>query len=281
MTVRSCAGRLPRSAVARRIARSADRISDPHDPAAGERELVVGEAERGIERDGALEIALGAGQVPAVEVPHSAKVGAVGLERLGGGAGQSDADLVAGRRRDRAAWRRDRRRGAGRRHPRGRPPGRRPPGCRVATSNTRAARCSESPAGVKSPSTTVQTPDSRASRRAISRPMSSPTLRRWRASRSCSRSWSTTVRSFHWERLSPSMLTLPSRSQSTERSSRRLSNGSTRIEWRGLTPRRRVPPATSDQGRGSNQREPPPPPRAPAGRLTPRGTGTGRSPATA
>ena len=59
---------------------------------------------------------------------------------------------------------------------------------------------------------------------------------RWRARRSCSRSWSTTVRSFHCDRLSASMLTLPSRSQSTERSSRRLSNGSTSIECRGLTP---------------------------------------------
>ena len=66
--------------------------------------------------------------------------------------------------------------------------------------------------------------------------MSSAGSTSWRPSRSCSRSWSTTVRSFHCDRLSPSMLTLPSRIHSTEASSRRLSNGSTRIECRGFTP---------------------------------------------
>ena len=94
-----------RSLVGRKVAREgggaadrplADRIVRSAHPAPGERELEVGQSEGGVERDGALEIALGAGQVPPVEVLHPAQIGAESLQRLGGRARQSDADLVGG-----------------------------------------------------------------------------------------------------------------------------------------------------------------------------------------
>ena len=229
------------------------RVVGADQPAAGERELVVGEAEGGVDRQRAAQVALRARQVPAIEPVHAGEVGAVGLERLAGGPREADRQLGRRAREIEQLGRQlvEQRPGVRRRS--GRPPARRL--IRVAAGDVvDPGRQVERVAGrAKSPSTTVHTPASRASRRAMSRPMSSPGSSSWRPSRSCSRSWSTTVRSFHCDRLSPSMLTLPSRIQSTARSSRRLSNGSTRIECRGLTPAG-GPVAPAGQADGRAQR---------------------------
>ena len=143
--------------------------------------------------DRAPELALGAGQVPPIELPRRRR-GRRGRPRATRWcSGRCRSAPRSARPTGRAAWRRARRRAGARRRPARsstRATSTRSP---LATSKTRAVRWSESPAWAKSPSTTVQTPASRASRRASSSPTSSPGRSLCAASRSCSRSWSTTV----------------------------------------------------------------------------------------
>ena len=87
----------------------------------------------------------------------------------------------------------------------------------------------------------------------MSSPMSSLVVSPWRASRSWTRSWSTTVMSFHCDMFSASMLTLPLRSQSVLWSSRRLSKGSTSIDSRGFTPSGRPAGPPDHQGRDDGE----------------------------
>ena len=118
------------------------------------------------------EIALRAGQVPAIEPVHPREVGPVRLERLAGGPGQAEREVGgrAGKVEQLGGQLVEQRAGVLAARSSTRATLIRAP---LATSYTRAARWSESPARAKSPSTTVHTPASRARRRAMSRPMSS------------------------------------------------------------------------------------------------------------
>jgi hypothetical protein len=56
------------------------RVLFAYQPAAGERELVVGQTEGRVERHGAIEVALRAGEIPPVEPVYTREIAAVRLE---------------------------------------------------------------------------------------------------------------------------------------------------------------------------------------------------------